>query len=86
MVQFRFPPHSLYSWYVPPSVRLHVAPKRPIAESSRLQSGAELKAETCSRTLSAPGSDALAVFAYSITDEVNRFVRLEEALRRMISV
>ncbi len=37
----------------------------PAGESSRLQSGAELKAETSSRTLSAPGSDALTVFACS---------------------
>ncbi len=43
-----------------------------INESSRLQSGAELKMDTSSRTLSAPVSDAHVVFAYSITDEVNK--------------
>jgi len=52
-------------------VRLHAAPNRPTGESSRLYSGGELKAEIRSRTLSAPGSDALAVFAYSFTDDVN---------------
>ncbi len=53
-------------------VRLEEALCRPIGKSIRLQSGAELKAETSSRTLSSPGSEALAVFAYSITDEVNK--------------
>ncbi len=37
-----------------------------------LQSGAELKTEQSSRTLSAHGSDALAVFLYTVTDEVNK--------------
>ncbi len=37
---------------------------------STTQSGAELKTEPSSRTHSAPGSDALTVFAYSVTDEV----------------
>ncbi len=41
-------------------------------ECSQLQSGAELNTDTSSRTLSAPGSDAHAVFVYSITDEVNK--------------
>ncbi len=39
-------------------------PTLPIVESSRVQSGAELKAETWRQTRFAPGRDALAVFAY----------------------
>ncbi len=46
-------------------VQLHAAPHRPAGESSRLHSGAELKAETWSLTFSAPGSDALTGFGYS---------------------
>ncbi len=39
----------------------------PAGESKPLAVGVELKAETSSRTLSAPGSDALTVFAYSLS-------------------
>ncbi|KAL0149592.1 hypothetical protein M9458_055119, partial [Cirrhinus mrigala] len=50
-------------------VRLHLRLQTVINESSREQSGAELKMALSSRTLSAPVSDALAVFACTITDE-----------------
>ncbi len=53
-------------------VRLEARLQTAINESRRLQSGAELKTDTSSRTLSALVSDAHAVFAYSITDEVNK--------------
>ncbi len=59
-------------------VRLHAAPHRSIGESSRLESGAELKTEPSSQTLSAPISDAHTVFAYSITDEVNKIQYLSD--------
>jgi len=60
-------------------VRLHAAPNRPTGESSRLQSGEELKAEIRSRTLSAPARDAHVVFTYSITDEVNNMQYLSNS-------
>ncbi len=51
-----------------------------VNENSRLQSGAELKMAPSSRTLSAPVSDGRAVFAYSITDEVNKMQYLSNTL------
>ncbi len=59
-------------FYVIRCVRLEARLQTAMNESNRLQSGAELKTDTSSRTLSAPVSDAHAVFAYSITDKVNK--------------
>ncbi len=53
-------------------VRLEARLQTTINESSCLQSGAELKTDRSSRTLSALVSDVHVVFAYSITDEVNK--------------
>ncbi len=53
-------------------VRLEARLQTAVNESSRLQSWAELKTELSSLTLFAPVSDACAVFAYSVTDDVNK--------------
>ncbi len=53
-------------------VRLAPRLQMVVNESSCLESGSELKTEPSIRTLSAPISDAHTVFAYSITDEVNK--------------